>query len=113
MASRAQLPFNPIISTSASFNLAVSNVSSANALESTALNRIWQGPSGRAIRIAETGGIDVYIAFGTTLVVAASTDCMMLLGNTVEIFTTKPGNTCIAAFSSTTTTLNLTLGYGQ
>ena len=117
MPSRAELPFAPVdfpsTSPSPSFNIAFPGASTANALESTGL-RQWNGPTGRAVRLAETGGVDVYINFGTSDVVAASTNSMMMLGNTVEVFSrVRPGMTHIAVFSSTSGSLNVTLGYGQ
>jgi len=91
------------------------NASTYNALSSTALNRYWKsGPGSRAVRLGckETG--DYYVSFGTSDAVAASTDSFVMLGGTVEIFTPiHPGITHIALFSSTSVTVNVTLGYGQ
>lgn len=113
MASRYQQGFHPVGSSESSFNISVGAVSTANALESTG-KREWSGASGRAVRLAETGGADVRIKFGTSDVVAASTDSMLFLGNTVEVFPLfKPSFTHLAVYSSTTTTLNVSIGHGQ
>jgi hypothetical protein len=115
MTQRHLLPFQPVDSSGPSFEVSVTNASTYNALESTALNRYWKsGPGSRSVRLGckETG--DYYVSFGTSDAVAASTDSMVMLGGTVEIFTSiKPADTHIAFYSSTDVTVNLTLGYGQ
>jgi hypothetical protein len=52
------------------------------------------------------------MVLGTTLAVAGSTDCMAMLGGTVEIVYVQPGQTHIAFASSTSVTINVTLGVG-
>ena len=88
MTQRFVTPFRIIRGTTApSFNSNTNTASSANALESTALSRIWSGPYPRAVRLAETSGVDYYVNFGSSLVSAGgSTDAMLVLGGTVEIF---------------------------
>lgn len=114
MASRAITPFQHIESTAPGFIVTSSSSNSfAYALQSTGL-REWSGPHSRSVRMASQGAADHYIAFGSTLAVANSTDGMLVLGQTVEIFTPiRPGVTHIAVIgSSTSADLNITLGYG-
>lgn len=116
MTNRFQLPFRPVESTAPSFEVALTSANStANALESTAIFRYWRhGPGSRAIRLATKTADDYYVSFGSTLAVAASTDSMLLLGGTVEIFDPiRPGITHIALQSSTDVTVNVTIGHGQ
>lgn len=117
MPSRYQLPFHHIDSTAPSFQSAGSVASSANALESTAIGRTWDGPASRAVRVAESSGIDYYLAFGSSTLVAVSSESMLVLGGTVEIFhPIVPSITHIAILSVSTSTaaeVNVTLGYGQ
>lgn len=119
MSQRQTYPFRIIRGTTApSFEIGASNVfaSTTTVFESTALNRVWSGPS-RSVRIAEYQGIDAWINFGTsTITVGGSSDSMLFLGGTVETFNIEPGQTYIAMQSVSTSTgakLNITLGYGQ
>lgn len=109
--NRYDMPFQPVGSSHQSFSAAVAGETSAVALQSTGL-REWYGPM-RTVRLCETGGIDYNVAFGSSLAQALSTDSMFLLGNTVEIFQVAPSVTHIAFYSSTSTTVNVTLGTGH
>lgn len=100
--------------TAPSFNSTANLTSSALALESTALARVWQGAN-RVVRVTESSGVGAHINFGSSLVEAASSDSILFLGGTVETFHVEPGQTYIAVASISTTTaaeLNITLGYG-
>lgn len=118
MPLRHMYPFMPVRgTTAASFNsTSLGPTSTFVALESTALGRVWAGPTGRAIRLCESSGIDYFIALGTSTVEAASSDSMKILGGTVETFHVAPGQTHIAVLSGSSTTaaeVNVTLGYGE
>lgn len=111
MTQRTFKAFTPVNSTVPSFNISVTNASSANALESTGV-RQWAGPGGRSVRISAKESFDYYVQFGTSSVVA-STLSMLFLGGTVEIPSPiQPSYTHIAMYSSTDITVNVTLGYG-
>jgi len=119
MTSRAFEPFKMIAGTTApSLQVGATNVfvSTASALESTALKRVWQGPSGRAVRVAEKDGRDFWLNFGSSAITAGgSTDSLLFLGGTVETQRLEPGWTHVAMRSVSTSTgavVNITLGYG-
>ena len=105
--------FNPIVSTAASFEAIIDNATGAFALESSSL-REWTTPSGRAVRIASPQTDDFHMRFGDSNIgVAGSSDSMLLLGGTVETFhPVKPSYTHLSLVSSTTVTINITIGYG-
>ena len=110
---RHQRPFSPIVSTAPGFSVSFDSTSTIFALESTSL-REWSGPSGRAIRVSSIASDDFHINFGTSDIVAASSDSVLVLGGTVETFLPgKPSYTHIACVSSTNATVNVVLGYGQ
>jgi len=114
MTQRFLYPFTPVVSTAPAFQVSGTLASTANALEGA--NRKWQGASGRTIRFAESSGIDYYVKFGSSTVVAAATDSMLLLGGTVQdLKQPKPSDTYVAIKSISTSTaavVNVTLGYG-
>lgn len=111
---RSGRAFTPVISTAPAFaSSAFATTHHEYALESTALGRVWQGPSGRAIRLSEISGGDYSIKVGTSDAVAASSDSILCLGGVVEEFGVPPDATHISVVSSTTITLNITLGTGQ
>lgn len=104
------------------------NASSSNiSLEScSTVGRVWAHPPGRTVRIASIAGDDFHVAFGTsTLTIGASSsgngtggngssNGMLVLGGTVEVFhLPRPNFSYMAARSSTDVTLNITLGYGN
>ncbi len=109
--------FQPIRgSTAPSFNSTTNTASSANALQSTGLREWDMGPSGRSVRFAESSGVDYFVNFGDSGIVAASSDSMKVLGGAVEIFRIQPGQTHVAIRSvdgSTAAGVNITLGYGR
>jgi len=117
MAFRQSYPFRMIRGTTApSFSAGSTTVfdSTASAFESTALSRVWSGPN-RSVRLAEDLGVDSYVNFGSSLITANSSDSMLLLGGTVEVFHIEPAHTHIAinsVSSSTGARINVTLGYG-
>lgn len=115
MPNRSRLPFQPVDSSAPSFEVTIDATSVVTALESTAINRFWKsGPGSRSIRLATKTADDYYFSIGSSLAVAASSDSVLILGGTVEIFTPiKPGLAYIALQSSTDVTVNCTLGYGQ
>ena len=112
MTTRQGRPFFPIHgSTSASFNSTALTTAEAYMLEST--DRIWQGPSNRAIRTANfNSSAAYYIKLGTSTVVANEADSILAIGAwPVEIYV-NPSQTYISIVSSTTVTVNVSLGYG-
>jgi hypothetical protein len=118
MPLRHTYPFRIVRGTTApSFNSTANLTPQLLALESTALARVWAGPSGRAIRVAESSGLDYRINFGSSLISAAgSSDSILVLGGTVETFHVEPGQTYISVHSVNTSThaeVNITLGYGE
>ncbi len=110
--SRGQYAFYPVNSTEPSFN-STSGSSGLYALESTATNRVWQGASGRAVRVSSKAADDFSVAFGTSDIVATSSGSVLVLGGTVENFFSRVGWSHIMVFSSTDVTANISLGYGQ
>lgn len=115
MAFRQTYPFRPIRSTAASFNVGSTTVfgSTTSAFQSSGV-RVWSGPQ-RDIRLSESVGIDYYVNFGSSDIVASSSDSMLLLGGTVETFHIEPSLTHIAINSISTSTgakVNVTLGHG-
>ncbi|HDZ73728.1 MAG TPA: hypothetical protein ENH55_13365 [Aurantimonas coralicida] len=113
MPSRFQLPFHPIASTAPSFEATFDNTSTSLALQSTSL-REWAGPTNRSVRLATRTADDYLVAFGTSdITLGGSSDAMLVLGGTVEVFhPILPSHTHIAMQSSTDVTANVTLGYG-
>lgn len=114
--TRNNRPFYPLTNSSApAFTIAVSSTASLNVLESTSgAFRLWQGPSDRAVRLTVSEPKDTYFVFGSSLIAAASSDCILHLGGTVEVYYIEPGNfSYISAICATATGLNLnvTLGY--
>lgn len=109
--SRGQYAFYPINSTAPSFE-STSGSSGLYALESTTV-REWVGTSGRALRIASKAADDLYVNFGSSDIVAASTNSILILGGTVETFRVDPGNSHLMVFSTTDVEANFTLGYGR
>ena len=110
--NRFQQVFRPISSSSPGFN-STSGPSQYYALESTALNRFWNGPSGRALRVASISGDDFYVQFGTTSSMTVGTTCgVLILGGTVESFAMMPYWTHIGIAASTDVICNMALGYG-
>lgn len=111
--NRSDLTFSPIVSTAPGFSVSFDNTSTNFALQSTSL-REWAGPASRAVRLTAPAANDFHINFGTSDIVAASSDSILILGGTVEIFTpVKPTYTHIACVSSTSIVLNIVLGTGQ
>lgn len=115
MTQRFNYPFTAVISTAPSFLISGTLASTAQALESTAVNRKWQGPSSRAVRLCESSGVDYYIKFGSSTVTAASTDSILVLGGTETVITPPVNATYIAIKSISTATaavVNVTIGTG-
>ena len=108
-----QQPFEPLVnSSSPSFNSSALGTTTVNyALESTALNRVWQGPSSRSIRLNTLGSSSFYFQLGSSTVAAGSTDSVLVTGSV--IIGVQPKQTYIAVMSSTSTVVNVTLGVGR
>ena len=108
-----QAAFTPLVnSSSPSFQSSALGTTSVNyALESTALNRIWQGPASRSVRLGSLGSSGFFVQFGSSTVAAGSTDSMLV--TTPQIFSVEPKQTYIAVMSSTSTVVNVTLGVGR
>lgn len=114
MFSANVAPFHPIPNSSGpSFNSSAMGTTSANyALESTAINRIWQGPIDRTVRLFGEGTGGYYANFGSSVVAAASTNSVLCIANQPVLFSVTPTQTYVALVSSTTVTVNVTLGVG-
>jgi len=108
-----QAPFHPLVNaTDPSFNTSALVAAALYALESTG-TRIWQGPGSRSVRLCVPGSTAYYAKFGTSDVVAASTDSMLVVGPGPEIFEVSPSQSHVSLFSSTNVTVNITLGVGR
>ena len=106
-------PFAPIRNSSApAFNIGATS-SGIIALEATG-TREWAYPSGRTVRLASIAGDDFFVLFSSdTALAIGSTNGMLVLGGTVELFRVQPAQTHMAFKSSTDVTINVTLGTGQ
>ena len=106
-------PFWALTNTTApSFNSTAGSAPTAYALESS--TRFWQAPANRSVRVVNVGTAvcDYSIKFGTSTVVAASSDSMLIKSGISTVFHAPPQVTYISVMSSTTLTLNVTLGMG-
>ena len=113
MSYRSGLPFFPVQSTSPAFNATADESTGLIFLQSSALNRLWQGPHGRAVRLVSTA-VRYYVGFGSSLTsIVGTTNGTLMLANQTEIFTARAGDVCLYLVSSTAITVNVTLGYGQ
>jgi hypothetical protein len=116
MAHRNEIPFTHIPSSAPSFTVSLTTVASVTVLQSTAVNRIWAGGANRAVRVSSNSSKDGYVVFGSSLTAAeSSTNAMLHLSGTVEVFYVSPSMTYIGLYTPTTTaetTINVTLGYG-
>ena len=113
MSQRGQFAFYTVNSTEPGFNSTANDTASLLTLESTAVNRYWRGPSGRAVRVASKASDDFFITFGSSNAVATSSGGELVLGGTVEAFWVSPSQSHMSLVSSTDVTVNVTLGYGQ
>lgn len=108
-----QQAFQPVGSSHASFNSSALGATSAEyALESTGV-REFPYPSSRSVRLVGLNAVPYFAKFGSTAVRAGSTDSMLLHGGTPEIVTVAQTVTYVSVVSSTTITVNVTLGVGQ
>ena len=114
MTDRGFWSFSPVESSETSFMMTITTASTFQFLESTGIRQWSGGPLGRSVRVSEISGGDYYLKFGSSTVTAASTDSMLVLGNTVEVFQpVKPSFTCISMVSSTNVSVCVTIGYGH
>ena len=112
-ATRYGRPFTPIDSSSPSFLAAASATSILYALQSTSINRFWDGPANRAIRIACSTADDYYLAMGSSLIKAESSNSVLMLGGSVETFYVQPSVQYVALGGSTSVDfVNISLGWG-
>lgn len=109
-----QQAFQPIFNSShCSFNSSAIGTTSVNyALESTA-TRDWQFPSSRTVRLLADGSALYYANFGTSSVAAASSNSVLCKGGEEYKFTADVKQTYVALVSSTSVTVNITLGIGK
>lgn len=118
MPSRYELAFQPVRNSSQSsapaFDVTLSTASTANALQSSGV-REWDGPSGRAVRFAETSGVDYRVAFGSSTIVAGTTGNTLVLGGAAEAFYIQPGQTYVAIMTTSTqiSAVNIAIGFGR
>lgn len=114
MSSRQGRPFYPLDnSTAPCFNSsALGSTATLYALANSS-ERIFQGPSNRAIRVASQGSSAAYyVKLGSSLVVAASSDSLLVLGGVPQVLYVEPSQTYVSFVSSTTVTVNVAVGYG-
>lgn len=111
-ATRWGRPFTPVNSSGPGMLCEVTATSVRYALESTTLNRTWQQPSNRAVRLACSTADDYYVNFGSSTVMCESTNGMLILGGSVETFFLAPAQTYIAFAGATGFNVSVTLGYG-
>lgn len=103
--------FQQLPSTAPSFTMTVTTTSTASltAFESTV--RKWTGPHSRAVRLSETSGADYWVNFGSSTIVAASSNSMLVLGGAAEVFCLTPSMAYITAVATTTAvSVNVTCG---
>lgn len=116
MTNLAFYPFQAVKGSSGpSFESTLGSSAAIYALESTGL-REWQLPSARVIRVASKDSADFYIKVGSSLEAAAvnaTGTSQLILGGTVEVIRVEPGQTYIGIASSTSVTMNVTLGIGS
>jgi hypothetical protein len=116
--NRFDLPFQPIRgssnSSASSFDVTLSTASQLTAFESSGARK-WEGPSGRAVRFAESSGVDYRVSWGSSDIVAGATGSMLVLGGAVESFSVQPKDTHVALMTTSTgiSSVNVTLGYGR
>jgi hypothetical protein len=107
--------FQPLLNSTAgpSFNSsALGSTSHAYALEAT--GRTFQYPDSRSVRLMASTADRFYVRFGDSSVAAASSNSMLVRnGDIAQIFTVTPNQTHVAFASSTTITINVTLGVGR
>lgn len=108
-----QQAFQHVNSTAPSFNSTADGSAALFALESTTINRVFPYPGSRAVRLMGNGSGLFYFKTGTSDVVAASSNSVLCPGNTPLIFTALPSHTHISFVSSTSVTVNVTLGVGK
>jgi len=104
-------PFYPIEnSTAPAFNSSSLNTAFRYVLEST--ERVWQGPSNRAVRVVgANSSAAYYLKLGSSTVVAASSDSFLSIGAYPTVMLASPSQTYISLVSSTNVIVNVTLGY--
>lgn len=107
-------PFQPLINSShASFtSSALALNSTSYALESTGV-RQWQLPSSRTVRLSGVEDRPYYVRFGTSAVNVGASNGMLCWGSKAQYVNVTPGQTHIAIYSSTSQTVNITLGIGR
>lgn len=65
----------------------------------------------RAVRLSSKAGDDYYVAFGSSTVVTASSNGMLVLGGAIEVFRQpRPQDTYMAFWSSTDVTASVSIG---
>lgn len=113
MTLRGELPFVPLGSSEPSFNITLDTTSQVLAIASTV--RVFSGPTGRALRFAESSGVDYYAQFGSSTVVAQSSASPKMLGGVVEVLRLLPSHTHVALVTTSTqiSDVNMTPGYGR
>ena len=109
--SRGDFSFHHVGSSVPGFDSTLGS-SSIYALQSTGV-REWQGPSGRAVRIASKKPDDFYVVFGSSDMAHPTTNTATTLGGTVESWFVPASVTHVAIKSSTDIVANICLGYGS
>jgi hypothetical protein len=106
-------PFQALTNTTAPAfsSSALGSTSHFYSLESTGL-REFQWPSNRMVRVVGNPDVPYTIKFGTSDVIAASSNSALAWGKNPEVFTVDTAVTHVSVVSSTTITVNFTLGQG-
>lgn len=108
MPSLYQYPFQPLDSSTPSFNSTAGN---QIAIEAT--GREFKHPTSRTVRLSSIGTDDYYVLFGSsTQTFAAVGTAMQVLGGVSEVFRITPKQQYMSIASSTDVTVNVTLGTG-
>lgn len=105
--------FIPIVSTSPAFQLA--NTTGGNNIrlpfEDASVNRVWQGPSNRAVFISVLSTQHVFVKFGSSSILTGS-NAVRMQSESAETFYIRPADIYIGMQSSTGAVISVTLGYG-
>ena len=109
-------PFQPLLNSSGpAFNSSAMGATSYGyKIEgSTAGLRDWQGPGSRTVRLLGVPNVPYYVNFGASAVISETSNSVLCLGSEPAFFTVDPKQTYLALVSSTTVTVNVTLGVGR
>lgn len=109
-----QKAYQPLVNSSApAFNSSAMGATTFNYKLDSSGVRDWQGPGSRSVRLLGVPNVPYYVNFGASAVIAETTNSVLCLGSEPAIFSVDPKQTYLALVSSTTVTVNVTLGVGR